>query len=74
MTWSSFEEKLAFVSHAAQRPNRGVCLENAQIQKLQTREERKKGEGWGMRLGRGVSILFVSFFFLSSRVDIIKMT
>lgn len=42
MTWSDFEEKLSFVSHAVQRPNRGVCLANAQIQKQQAREKRKK--------------------------------
>lgn len=51
MTWSSFEERLSFVSHAAQRPNRGVCLEEAQIQKQQAREKGKKsspgeGRGW----------------------------
>lgn len=71
MTWSSFEEKLSFVSHAARRPNRGVCLENAQIQKQQAREKRKKcpqGEGrewdWGRVSGCFLGCWgFFCFFF-----------
>lgn len=63
MTWSSFEEKLSFVSHAAQRPNRGVCLEHAQIQKQQAREKRKKSpQGEGRERGWGtVAGLFFPF-------------
>lgn len=69
MTWSSFEEKLSFVSHAAQRPNRGVCLENAQIQKQQARDQRRKkcpqGEGreWDWGGVSGFLVSFVVFFF-----------
>ena len=65
MTWSSFEERLSFVFHAAQSPNRGVCLEKAQIQKQQAREKGKKsspgegrGCGWGMGKGCLDSFLF----------------
>lgn len=67
MTWSSFVEKLSFVSHAAQRPNRGVCLENAQIQKQQAKEKRKKcpqGEsGSGIGEESQGAFCFVLFFF-----------
>ena len=66
MTWSSFEERLSFVSHAAQSPNRGVCLEKAQIQKQQAREKGKKsspGEGRGCRWGVGKWCLDSFLFF-----------
>lgn len=67
MTWFSFEERLSFVSHAAQRPDKGVCLENAQIQKQQATEKRKKcspreGRGWDWGVGERCQGLFVFFF------------
>lgn len=77
MTWSSFVEKLSFVSHAAQRPNRGVCLENAQIQKQQAKEKKEEMSSRGIRewdWGRESGcFLFCFVFFLSSRFDVIRM-
>lgn len=52
--WASCEKKLSFVSPAAQRPNGGVCLEVAQVQKQQAGGE----AGDGVELG--VRILFFS--------------
>lgn len=64
-TWAGCEEKLSFVSPAAQRPNGGVCLEDAQVQKQQAGGEAGDGVGLGVR---------ILLFFLSSRLDVINMS